>query len=197
MSETNYILTSNGELYHYGVAGMKWGVRKASYKSSANERLSRKALKYDKKSAVYTKRSEKAHNKYDLEDSNKAAIKAAKYTKKAAKVRKKAIDGDDYDQVKAERKATKLEYKASKKQIAANRISKTTGYGLKAMKYSVKSDRMARKAAKARAKMASNKAYISMMNKRVDSLDKATLRKVETSYTQQVKEAIDKRRTSN
>ena len=28
-NETKYILTSGGELYHYGVKGQKWGVRKA------------------------------------------------------------------------------------------------------------------------------------------------------------------------
>lgn len=160
---------------------MKWGVRKSARLSSANERLKRKALKYDKKSAVFTKRSEKAHSEYDLEKANRAATKGASYLKKAANIRKKALGGNDSDTLIAEKKASKLEYKAAKKIAKGNRLSKSTGYGLKAMKYSIKSDKCAIKAAKARAKLARNKSYIDMMNKRVDSLDAETLAKVKRS----------------
>lgn len=184
MSENYYFLTSDGELYHYGVVGMKWGVRRAGRMAAANARLGRKALSYDKKSAVYTKKSEKAHAEYDLESSNRAAIKAAKLNKKAASVRKKALKSDDSSQLRAEKKATKLEYKAAKNEAKANRLSKTSGYGAKAMKYSIKSDKVAIKAAKARKKMAANEAYIDMMNKRMKSLDADTRRKVEASMSE-------------
>ena len=68
-------------LKHYGVIGMKWGVSKAAHYASKNDKLLKKAYKYDAKSAELTKKSEKAHNKYDLDKSNKAAIKSAKYAK--------------------------------------------------------------------------------------------------------------------
>ena len=49
---TNYILTADGELYHYGVPGMKWGVRKASYASEKSAyRQAKKDFKAAKKSA--------------------------------------------------------------------------------------------------------------------------------------------------
>lgn len=187
MNDNIYFISEDGELYHYGVVGMKWGIRRAQRRAQQNVKLGRKALNYDKKAAVYTKKSEKAHSELDLEASNRAAKKAANYSKKAAITRKKALKGSDSDQLRAEQKATKLEYKAARQEAKANRISKTSGYGVKAMKYSIKSDNVAVKAAKARAKMAKNEAYISMMNKRVDSLDADTRRRVEQSMTDYLK----------
>lgn len=187
MSNYNYMIGSNGELYHYGVLGMKWGVHRAQKRAAQNVKLGRKALKYDKKAAVYTKKSEKAHSELDLESANKAGIKAAKYRKKAATTRQKALKGDDIDRLSAEKKASKLEYKAAKYEAKSNRLSKGAGYGMKAMKYSIKSDKVAIKAAKARSEMASNKAYIDMMNRRMKSLDADTLKKVETSFEDYLK----------
>lgn len=189
-----YILTQNGELYHYGVLGMKWGVRKAQRKDSQNARLAAKALDYDKKSAVLTKKSEKQHSKKDLDRSNRAALKAAKYHKKAAVAEKKALDTDSENKrLRLETKAADLSYKGSVAQIKANRISKTTGYGAKAMKYSIKSDKVAAKAAKARLKMASNNAYIASMNRKLSTLDEAKLRAVEEPITKYLREYFNER----
>lgn len=175
----------NDELMHYGVLGMKWGVTRAHYKSNRIGKLEKKAVNYDKKAAVLTKRSEKAHAKNDLGFANRSAIKAAKLAKRAAVSEKKALKtNNDYKRVLLEKKAANLKYKSSKKQIKGNRLSKTTGYGVKAMNLSIKSDKVAAKAAKARKKIANDKAYISMVNRRMDSLspeDYSTVQKYASS----------------
>ena len=170
MSE--YILVpKDDDLYHYGVLGMKWGVRRANRKYESIKKLKVKAANYDKKSAQMTKRSEKAHAKYDLEEANKKAVKAANYEKKAAKYEKKAAKAaNDSDRASYDKKSKKLAYKASKAKIDANRISKTKGYGYEAMKYSVKSDKLAKKAANARRKIANNEYYVSMMNRKISMI---------------------------
>ena len=168
---SDYIITNGGELYHYGVLGMKWGVRRALHKQSTNERLKKKALNYDRKSAINTKKAEKRHAEEDLGNANKAATKAAQYNKKSAELKKKALKTDDeFKRSVYESKAEKAKYKATKTQMKANRISKTTGYGVNAMKYSIKSDQFAKKAAATRMKMAKNERYIAAMNKKVSSL---------------------------
>lgn len=181
----------NGELCHYGVVGMKWGRRKAAYKAKRDVRLERKANAYDKRAASLTKKAEKQHSVYDLERANRSATKSANYAKKAASLRKKAVSADDtHKRLKLEKKAANLELKSSKAKVKADRVSKSAGYGQKAMKLSIKSDKFAVKAAKTRAKLASNKAYINMVNRKVSSLSAEEMRKVEQPLVKTIRESI-------
>lgn len=90
------------ELVHYGVLGMKWGVRRANRAASANKKLSRKAVRYDLKSAKLMKKS-------------------GKLQKKAAKLQKKALKATDADTVR------KLETKANKKMRRSSRALMKSG----------------------------------------------------------------------
>lgn len=158
------------ELIHYGVLGMKWGVRRAQYKAKSNIRLTKKAAKYDAKAAKNLSKSEKLHSKKDLGSANRKAVKAAKYDLKALALDKKRMATDDTAKsARLNKRSEKLRYKASKARMIANRISKTQGYGYEAMKYAIKSDRATMLADKARKKIASNEYYIEMMNKKVNS----------------------------
>lgn len=99
MPNNDYILTSNGgfistdELYHYGVPGMKWGVRKKSYESEKSAykqakkdfKAARRNLRKSSWTAVGRKglsKYSKAENKYNKAEldmiSAKAKYKAAK-----------------------------------------------------------------------------------------------------------------------
>ena len=62
----NYILAPDGELKHYGVIGMKWGVRRARKKGTSYAYKSHATKTYEKKANKARKRgnTEKA-NKYD------------------------------------------------------------------------------------------------------------------------------------
>ena len=53
---SNYILTSNGELYHYGVKGMKWGVRRTQRKLNRAAKTAAKQAKHRRNTANDYKR---------------------------------------------------------------------------------------------------------------------------------------------
>lgn len=128
MSE--YYITTDGELYHYGVKGMRWGVRRAkkelhgsrSYtptgtKGSHNHAvavLDTHRKKINKKLSKLDKKSEKLEAKR-YKQATESATKIAELERKAAKARRKASK-TIYTTTARKRlqKAAKLDYKISK-----------------------------------------------------------------------------------
>ncbi|MBO5887472.1 MAG: hypothetical protein J6Q60_05575 [Bacteroidaceae bacterium] len=96
MSE--YYITTDGELYHYGVKGMRWGVRRNTrlLKSGDSAKREKAALALEKHRTKGTakidklkKKGVKLEKKYE-ENVVKNQSKAAKLMNKAAKKRKRA-----------------------------------------------------------------------------------------------------------
>lgn len=69
--KNNYILTSNGELYHWGIKGMKWGVRRYQNKDGS---LTPDGLKRYRKEYDDIKLTQKLHERAKTE--NKTGISA-------------------------------------------------------------------------------------------------------------------------
>lgn len=83
--ENTYILTSDGELYHYGIKGMKWGVRRYQ---NADGSLTAAGKK---RQATLSQASDKAK-----EFSEMARKDSAKYYKKAETAKNAKLSDSDY-----------------------------------------------------------------------------------------------------
>lgn len=149
------------ELQHYGVLGMKWGVRRASRNlSSATTREQRdKAVaslqKHRTKGEAKVQKLEKRHVKLekDVERAiTKSDTKASEIARKAAHKRNKA-----YGTFVSKRRSDKLLFKANKLDAKAN--------NLKALSEDAK------------AKLAKNEKMTEMFNREIKNIDNALLDK--------------------
>lgn len=152
---------SNEELQHYGVRGMRWGVRRAS------KQLSSATTKEQRDKAVSSLQKHKS----------KASKEVAKLQKKQPKLEKSV----EKQIVKNDIKAVKLSDKAATKRKKAYRLltSKKRSQKLiyKADKLQARADYLAVKSKKAKAKLARNEIMQAAFKKGINEIDQTLANK--------------------
>lgn len=189
-------LLADDETYleHYGVKGMKWGVRKAVRKVRKNERLRQKAQKYDTKADM----DEHLHPKRRFGNSNgklgddildygqqRNAIKMREKANAIERKNNRTRDGETIVKANARRakanvEASKLRYKSAKIEADLKVISK----------YRVK-------AAKARLFIAQNDQFIENMRRKSWEFKMRKNRLLGQQFLQEIDDAIANRKIRN
>lgn len=174
----NYYMTGDGvvseeELQHYGVLGMKWGVRRS--REELERRRSKLGAKNEKLSARETAKTDAA-KKYAAKSADMQA-RNVKYKKQLAKATAKKTQNDVrlYSERSRrhpnERRLAKYERERAKQM---RKIS-TANRNLKYNKWEQKLAQAKLDAEKARAKIEKNERLMNVFSKTIDAIDAGTI----------------------
>lgn len=140
----NYLLTmddgSSAYIAHYGVLGMKWGIRHDKERTA--KKVSAQTALYRKKALEYRAKAQRKDS--TVTGKSKSALQA-KYNAKAAKHVRKA-NRSDWNPLQNPRRRAAHQRKALKYQRKAagysTSVAKATKYTQKANKYQFKADKL-------------------------------------------------------
>lgn len=165
-----YNQTNGYELYHYGVKGMRWGVRRrvkrAYYTEQRNAKLEAKAKLQDRQSTRYAYKSAAANNRMFS-----SARKGARLANRASNLRIKLSKTTDADKaLKLKSKINKYQFNADAATARGNAETRQKGYTKRASALASKSDAAKTKASKMRMKMTNNEVFKAKMENKVQKM---------------------------
>lgn len=163
---------SNDYLEHYGVKGMKWGVRRATKKLSkatTKEQADKATATLEKHRTKITKKIAKLEKKQPKLERT-LENRELKTQKRAATYRRKSAQNDI--------EAARLESKAYRQKLYGSavrnrRLERATRYAADARMYEAKADSIQYRTEEIRAALRQNKKYVELYNKGLNDIDSA------------------------
>lgn len=163
----------NHELQHYGVLGMKWGVRRSSAQLGGrvdklrkkNTSLRKEVEEADRSAKVYDKKSldmQTRNSKYESRIAKATAAKAKYDLKTQKEMSKRHVNSNKVGKYMAKSAKYDTQIKKAQKKLKYN-------------KWAIKSEQTKAYAAKARDRIAKNEKLMNTYNKTIDAIDRGTI----------------------